>query len=72
MTRQEHLDWCKEHAIEYAKQGDTTGAFASMASDLKKHPDTEMHIGIELGMMQLMAGMLSTPDEMIKFIDGFN
>jgi hypothetical protein len=71
-TRAEHLAWCKTRALEYVDQGDASGAFASMASDLGKHPDTQGHIGIELGMLQLMGGMLSTPHEMRRFIEGFN
>jgi hypothetical protein len=71
-TRADHLDWCKTRALQYIDQGDVQGAFASMASDLGKHPKTADHIGIQLGMMQLMGGMLSTADEMRRFIDGFN
>ena len=71
-TRKEHLDWCKRRALEYVDNGDVQQAFTSMASDLRKHPETVDHAGIELGMMQLMAGMLSTPQEMQRFIEGFN
>lgn len=71
-TRQEHMDWCKKRAIEYVESGDLQGAFASMASDLGKHPDTAGHAGIQLGVMQLMGGMLNTPEQMRKFIEGFN
>src|SRR5688500_7429244 len=72
MTRQEHLERCKQRALEYADAGDTQNAWASMASDLGKHPETANHAGIQLGMMQMMGGMLSTPQEMRKFIEGFN
>lgn len=72
MTRAEHLAWCKQRALEYADQGDVQGAFASMSSDLQKHAGTANHIGIQLGMMQLMGGMLSMPDQMRHFIEGFN
>lgn len=71
MTRDEHMQWCKERALEYADAGDTQGAFASMASDLGKHDETANHIGIQLGMMQLMAGQLDSPAAMRKFIEGF-
>jgi hypothetical protein len=66
------MEWCKRRALEYVERGDTQGAFASMASDLSKHDETRDHIGIQLGMMQLMGGMLSTPAEMRHFIEGFN
>jgi len=72
MTRQEHLDWCKGRALEYVKANDLTNAYASMTSDLGKHPETENYPAIQLGMMLLMANQLNTPAEMEKFINGFN
>jgi hypothetical protein len=47
-------------------------AYASMASDLRKHPDTANHGAIKLGMMMLIGGHLRSPMEMRKFIEGFN
>lgn len=72
MTRAEHLQWCKDRALEYVKQGDLGNAYASMASDLQKHDETRDHIGIQLGMAEMMTGHLSTPEAMKKFIEGFN
>lgn len=72
MNRKEHLDWCKKRALEYVDAGDLTNAWASMASDLRKHSETEGHAAIELGMMMLMTGQLSTQEKMRKFIEGFN
>jgi hypothetical protein len=40
MTRDEHLAWCKQRALEYVDAGDLANAVASMTSDLKEHPDT--------------------------------
>jgi hypothetical protein len=71
-TRAEHLAWCKQRALEYVDAGDNAQAFASMISDLRKHPDTRNHAAIELGAMQLMAGMLNTPREMRDYIEGCN
>lgn len=71
-TRDEHLAWCKQRAHECVDRGDVSSAMASMASDLNKHPETENHAGITMGMMLLMGGHLSTPHDMRKFIDGFN
>lgn len=71
-TREQHLEWCKKRALEYVDSGDTQGAFASMASDMRKHPETREHIGIGLGMQLMLGGQLKTPDEMRKFIIGFN
>jgi hypothetical protein len=72
MTRKEHLDLCKKRALAYVGVGDLQGAFQSMASDLDSHGETAGHIGITLGMMQLMAGQLSTKESMQHFIEGFN
>lgn len=72
MTRAEHLAWCKERALAYCDVGDATNAWASMASDLTKHPETEKHAAIELGMMMLMGGQLNSVPDMRKFIEGFN
>lgn len=71
-SRADHLAWCKQRALEYVDSGDVQGAFASIASDLGKHEGTARHVGIELGLLQLMGGMLSTPSEMRRFIEGFN
>jgi len=72
MTRQQHLDWCKQRASEYLASGDVQNAYASMAGDLNKHPETEGHPAIQLGMMMMISGHLSSVPEMRKFIDGFN
>lgn len=72
MTRQQHLDWCKQRAHEYLASGDVQNAYASMASDLNKHSETEGHPAIQLGMMLMMSGNLSSVADMRKFIDGFN
>ena len=71
-SRAEHLAWCKRRALEYCDMGDVNQAFASMASDLGKHPKTANHAAIELGMMLLLSGHLSSPNEMRRFIEGFN
>lgn len=71
MTRDEHMAWCKQRALEYVDR-DPTGAWASMVSDLGKHPETQGHAAVELGMMMLMSGHLSAPAEMKRFIEGFN
>jgi hypothetical protein len=72
MSRAEHLAWAKRRALEYVNHGEVREAFASISSDLGKHPETEGHPGIMLGLMQMMGGMLSTPQQMRAFIEGFN
>jgi hypothetical protein len=39
-SRKEHLEWCERRALEYVEMGDLKNAYASMASDLRKHPET--------------------------------
>lgn len=72
MTRAEHLQWCKDRALKYLDIGDTMNAFSSMMSDLRKHPDTENHFGIEMGMMLMMHGNMKSISDVKKFIVGFN
>ena len=71
-TRDEHLQWCKDRALEYVDQGEVKEAFASMGSDLNKHSDTRGHPAIGLGIMQLASGLLNSRAEMRKFIQGFH
>ena len=71
-TRDEHLAWCKQRALEYADRGDMASAIASMGSDLNKHPDTRNHGGMELMMMLAVGGQFDRPGELRKFIEGFN
>ena len=72
MTRQEHLDWCKQRTLEYVNNGDLTNAITSMVSDVVKHPETKTHIGIELGMKLSFGGFMNSTDEVKKWIEGFN
>lgn len=72
MTRTEHLQWCKDRALEYLDRGDINEAYASMVSDMSKHPETEKHSALELGLMMMLGGHLNTEQEMRKFILGFN
>ncbi len=71
-TRQEHLEWCKRRALKYVEIDDLKNAFASMTSDLRKHAETKNHPAIELGLMLMLSGGLSTRAEMQKFIEDFN
>lgn len=72
MNGTEHLQWCKDRALEYVELDDTSQAWASMVSDLRKHEDTRDHPAVELGVMLLVSGNLSSPREMRDFIKGFN
>jgi hypothetical protein len=72
MTRTEHMQWAKDRALKYVEAGNLIEAYSSIASDLQKHPDTANHSGIQIGMIQMITGMLGTPDKMRAFIMGFN
>jgi len=71
MTRNEHLEWCKQRAIEYVETGDTQNAFVSFQSDMRKHNETENHTALELMTQMFFAGHLTTSIQMRKFIEGF-
>jgi hypothetical protein len=73
-TRQEHLDWCKQRAIALVDAGDISGAITSFVSDVTTHPLTEdvaKTVGT-LGAMMLLAGHLSTAQQMRDHINGYN
>jgi hypothetical protein len=71
-TREEHLQWCKDRALEYVDSGDVSGAYASFACDMGKHDGTKGHSALELGMMLMFNGHLGTAEKMREFIEGFN
>ncbi len=72
MTREDHLQWCKDRALEYVGMGELQNALTSMYSDLGKHEETKEHIGIELGIELQIMKQLNTPGKIRKFIEGFN
>lgn len=72
-SRAEHLQWCKDRALELLDAGELQQAFTSMCSDLSKHPQTAHHHSTNaLGMELLIIGSLDTPEEMRKWINGYN
>jgi hypothetical protein len=75
MTRQEHLKWCKERAIQeydYYKNASEAqrNGLTSMMSDLGKHPETNNESLKALCMMEMMRPM--SRQAFINFINGFN
>lgn len=71
-TREEHIAWCKQRAIQemdYSK--DPKQGIVSMMSDLHKHPETNSESLKLLCMMQLMLPSL-TRQSVINFLNGFN
>ena len=72
MNRQQHLEWCKKRAHEYLARGDVQNAVASMLSDLRKHPETEVSGTGVLAQLGLITAMSGDVGEARRFIDGFN
>ena len=72
MNRSEHLEWCKNRALEYVDSGNVQEAFASFLSDMGKHEETSDHLALELGMTLTLSGNLSTENQMRDWIVGFN
>jgi len=74
-SRKEHLQWCKDRALEYLNPGphfSIPNALASMGSDLNKHEETRDHPAITLGTMLLLGGHMQTVEAVRKWINGFN
>lgn len=75
MTRAEHLQWCKDRALEYLDPGEDYSpqeAVTSMLSDLNKHPDTSIASDGILTMLGLKAIQSGDREEARRFIVGFN
>ena len=72
MNRSEHLQWCKDRAMEYLGNGDPKQAIVSFMSDMSKHPETENHKALEMMTMMMIGGLLDGTPEVEKCILGFN
>ena len=68
-TRDEHLQWCKEQALEYLNESDLLNAVTSMGSDLGKHPELSCNPHL------LMLGAMRAQDGDVRgvrdWIEGF-
>lgn len=71
MTRDEHLAWCKERALDYVDIGELGNAVASMGSDLNKHEDTRNPANDGLLMLGLMYVMDNDAAAVRRWIEGF-
>lgn len=69
-TREEHLAFCKQRALEYVEVGDLPGAAASMGSDLMSHPETQT-FGPEIIFMGAMEAQAGDPEKVRRWIEGF-
>ena len=72
MTRQEHLDFCKQRARVYLDKRDILNAVTSMLSDLSKHPETKNSSEGTLAMLGIMTIQQGDLEGARRFIEGFN
>lgn len=72
MTREEHLAWAKDRALQYVDAGDCVSGIGSLVSDLGKHPKTAGHSVIQLSALLIMGGHLNTQQEARDLIVGCN
>lgn len=70
MPRVAHLNWAKERARVYLRQGKPSEAVASMITDLRKHPEMRDMIEGPFGMIGVMSGR--SLREATDYIEGFN
>lgn len=71
-TREEHLAWCKQRALEYIDRGEINEGLTSMMSDMSKHQETASPALDQLTVGLMMVGALSTREEARRHINGFN
>lgn len=66
MSRTEHVNWCKQRALEFVNEGDLKNAFTSMCSDMTKHTETKQYADTLalLGTLLMQAGKLNTQAEL--------
>ena len=71
MTREEHLQWAKDRALEYVATGSLQEAVASMVSDLSKHEEMNgaASMLMSLGMREAIA---DNALGVRRWIEGFN
>lgn len=75
MTREEHMQWCKDRAMKYVESGDLLEAVTSMMSDMEKHPETKLapdSILSQLGMLTAMDATRGDRAAVVRYITGFN
>lgn len=70
--RTEYLQWCKEIAAEHLNKDDYLKAWESMVTNLSKHHGTRGHMNIDIGVMNMINGVLDNTPDMRHFIDGFS
>ncbi len=72
VRREEHLQFCKDRALKILEDGGKPDdAWASFLSDMNNDDTTRNHSALELGMMLIMGGHLSTSAAMKKHIEEY-
>lgn len=72
MTRAQHLAWCKQRALAELDRGDLAGAVASMASDMRKHPETASAALFPLVSAAMADVAVGDAAAIRRWIEGFN
>lgn len=73
MNRTEHLQWCKDRALQYLNNGQIAEGMASFTSDMSKHEGTDKTLNNGLSQpLILMAMMSNNQAECIRCVEGFN
>lgn len=70
VTRSEHIEWCKQRALQFLDTGDWFQALASLQSDLTKNPKTVNHGAIQLASSLALNRYLNSCDSVRNFIEG--
>lgn len=70
MNAQDHYKWACDRAMEYARAGDLSNAWASFIVDISKHSDTAFIASHPLTSGEMM--LPHTVDSFEHFITGFS
>lgn len=71
-NREEHLEWCKQQAMEYWNDGKLQDAVASLLSDFDKHPETHSKDRNEYMIaLGLICAMKNDADGVRRWIEGW-
>lgn len=73
MNRAEHLQWCKDRALEYLNNGLIADGMASFISDMAKHEGTNASLNNGLSTLIIVQAIMSNSQaECIRCVEGFN
>ena len=75
MTRDEHLQWSKDRALDYLNRGKVADAMTSFMSDATKGPepiDWSEGAYMVLSQLGMMHAIANNSTEMRRWIEGFN